>query len=356
MFDLKTYGYTDPGSFQLREYGDDALPGRVIDCRRGLYKVISGHGEIWAEIKGSFYHTMGEGDFPVAGDFVAFRYNPAGNSLICGLLPRRTRFSRADFSGRSEGYTNNVREQVVAANFDYVFIVTSLNQDFSANRIARYLTAAWRSGGFPVAVLSKADLCDNAEERAAEIRPLARDAPVIPVSSKTGAGLDSLAPFLEPSKTIVLLGSSGTGKSSLLNALSGASIAKVEAIREGDDKGRHTTTNRQLFMLPGGAMVIDTPGMRELGLFDSAEGVSLAFTEIEELFSQCRFSNCSHRTEPGCAVRAALEDGRIPEESWRRYLAQKRETAYVEDHSAYLREKREFHKSITKMNRAKRRP
>ncbi|GHV40377.1 putative ribosome biogenesis GTPase RsgA [Spirochaetia bacterium] len=366
--DLKTYGFTQTEFsstenyiHNLQETGDknaaDLIPGRVTEIRRDIYKVICQTGEVPAELKGSFYHSLKTPDeFPAVGDFVLVKLNPRGNSLIGGLLPRRSKFSRADFGGHGEGYAKNIKEQVIVANFDYVFILSSLNYDFNVNRLARYLTASWQSGAFPVIVLSKSDLSDNPEAKAAEVRKIAmpgtrREVPVIPVSAKTGYGLGELIPFLEPAKTVVFLGSSGVGKSSLLNILAGENVMEVKEIREDDSKGRHTTTHRELFRLASGALVIDTPGMRELGLWDSKEGLSLAFAKVEELFPQCRFSNCTHQTEPGCAVLAALEDGSLSPEQWRNYQIQKKETAYVENRSEFLRNKREWHKAIAKANR-----
>jgi ribosome biogenesis GTPase len=353
--DIKDYGFTQAdfsAAMDLSKDKNDLIPGRVIEHRRELYKVICEHGDVGAELKGSFYHTLtGEDEFPAVGDFVLMHYNSQGSSLIAAVLARRSKFSRANFSGHEEAYAKFIKEQVVAANFDYVFILSSLNHDFNTARLARYLTASWQSGGFPVIVLTKADLCEDPNIQAAETRKLARDVPVIPVSSKTGSGLDDLQPFLEPGKTVVFLGSSGVGKSSLLNSLAGEKLMEVKTIRDDDSKGRHTTTHRQLFRLPSGVLVIDTPGMRELGLWDSREGISLAFANVEELITQCRFSDCTHRTEPGCAIQAALEEGAITPEQWKQYQAQQRETAYVESHSAYLKQKREFQKSIAQWSK-----
>jgi len=357
--DLRDYGFTQADFLAARDFLIDKnsaglIPGRVIESRRDRFTVICEHGEVPAEIKGSFFHQLEEGeDFPVVGDFVLIQYNDSGSSLIAGILPRRSKFSRSNFGGHAAGYVKNIREQVAAVNFDYVFILSSLNQDFNATRLARYLSASWQSGGFPVVLLTKADLSDDPGAQAAETRKLAREVPVIPISSKTGFGLEELAPFLEPARTVVFLGSSGVGKSSLLNRLAGEELMEVKAIRDDDGKGRHTTTHRQLFRLPAGALVIDTPGMRELGLWDSREGISLAFAEVEELISQCRFSNCSHQNEPGCAVLAALEDGRLSPLQWKNYRKQVKETAFVEDHAAYLRQKREFRRSIAVKNRQK---
>jgi ribosome biogenesis GTPase len=354
---LKDYGLTAAEYTALETSGalnGDIVPGRVAQDRRDLYKVITQYGEIPAVLKGSFYHSIEEREeLPAVGDFALVKYNPLGNSLITGVLPRRSTFSRADFSGHKEGYAKNIQEQVVASNFDYVFILCSLNYDFSVGRISRYLTISRRSGGFPVVLLTKADLCADWAERAAEVRKFAKDAPVIPLSNKTGLGLDELAPFLGPAKTAVFLGSSGVGKSSLLNRLAGEEIMEVKEIREDDSKGRHTTTYRQLYRLPSGALVIDTPGMRELGLWDAGEAVTTAFAEVEELISRCRFSNCTHNTEPGCAVLAALEDNSLSPETWKDYQTQRREAAYVENRAAYLMRKKEFHKSISKQNKKK---
>lgn len=356
---LNDYGFTGTDFLAAQDFlagknEKDYIPGRITECRRELYRVVCGYGDVQAELKGSFFHELEEGDlFPVVGDFVIIKYNSQGPSLIDAVLPRHSNFSRVDFLGHAEGYAKNVREQVLVSNFDYVFILSSLNLDLNLKRIARYLAASWQSGGFPVILLTKADLFDDFSGKAAEVRRLNREVPVIPVSSKTGFGLGDLSPFLEPAKTSVFLGSSGVGKSSLLNRLAGADLMEVKEIREDDSKGRHTTTHRQLFRLPSGAMVIDTPGLRELGLWDSKEGISLAFAEVEELFSRCRFSDCTHRSEPGCAVRAALEDGSLTPEQWKMYTAQQKETAFVINHSAYLKQKQEFHKSIARSNKAR---
>ncbi|MDR3138882.1 MAG: ribosome small subunit-dependent GTPase A [Treponema sp.] len=348
MFDLRDYGFTQ-ADFSAAAAWEGCLPGRVVQDRRNLYTVICERGEVPAILKGSFYYTVQtQEDLPAVGDFVLLKYNAQGNSAVAGVLPRRSKFSRPDFLGHEEGYAKNIKEQILAANFDFLFILCSLNGDFNVNRVSRFLTASWRSGGFPVVLLTKADLIDDWDAPVRAVRKFARDAPVIPVSSKTGIGLDELGSFLEPAKTAVFLGSSGVGKSSLLNRLAGEELMEVKEIRENDSKGRHTTTHRQLCRLPSGALVIDTPGMRELGLWDAGEAVSIAFAEVEEIAAGCRFSDCTHTTEPGCAVLAALAEGRLSPEQWRNYRKQKREAAFVEDSSAYLRQKTEFHKSLAR--------
>ncbi|MCL2008747.1 MAG: ribosome small subunit-dependent GTPase A [Treponema sp.] len=360
---LKNYGFTEAEIFAAEEYistksskkenSQEYYPGRIIEERRERYKVICEKGELEAEIKGSFFHDLKEGDlFPVVGDFIVIRYNEHGPSMIDKVLNRRSRFSRVDFLGHAVGYAKNVKEQVNAANFDYVFILSSLNHDLNINRLARYLTASLQSGGFPVFVLTKADLVEDPYSKAAEVRKMTSGisgaAPVICISSLTGFGLEELEPFLEPGKTAVFLGSSGVGKSSLLNRLAGEELMEVKTIRDDDSKGRHTTTYRQLFRLASGALVIDTPGMRELGLWDAREGISLAYADVEELFSQCRFNDCSHQSEPGCAVLAALEDGSLEPEKWQTYQVQVRENSFVLSHSDYLKKKQEFQKTLSK--------
>lgn len=325
----------------------DQLPGRVIELHREQYTVVTERGEIAAVLKGSFYHgaEMHE-DFPCVGDFVFLQYNDSGPSLIVKLLPRSSKFSRADFSGHAAGYVKTILEQVVAVNFDYVFIVSSLNKDFNVSRITRYLTQARQSGGQPVVILTKADLVEDLNTPLIAVQKAAPDVSMHAISSYTGYGLDELDKYLQPCKTVVFLGMSGVGKSSLLNALIGREAMTVKAIREDDNRGRHTTTHRQLFMLPSGAMVIDTPGMRELGLFGADEGISASFSDVEELFVQCRFSDCRHRREPGCAVLSALNDGSLSQEQWECYLAQKRESKFVDDKAGYLQKKNAWHKEI----------
>lgn len=347
MMDLKTYGYTE-----IEAIPDGLLPGRVTEQRRERFTVMTEHGEVTAVLKGAFYHSAGmRVDFPCVGDFVLLHYNESGDSLIAAVLPRRSKFSRADHSGHAAGYTKTVLEQVVATNFDYVFILSSLNRDFNVTRIMRYITQARQSGGQPVILLTKADLAPDYNQALAEVIQSIPDVPVHVISSHTGLGLNQLNPYLMPGKTVVFLGMSGVGKSSLLNALIEQDVMKVQAIREVDSRGRHTTTHRQLFMLPSGAMVIDTPGMRELGLYDADKGISASFTDVEEWFSQCRFTDCRHQAEPGCAVLAALANGSLPHERWEHYLAQQHENKYVQDKTSYLTDKRTRDKTLSRWSK-----
>jgi len=347
MIDLRQYGYTE-----TETPADGMIPGRVTEQHRDHYIVICRQGEVQAFLKGSFiYGARVRDDLPCVGDYVLLKYNESGPSQLESLLPRRSKFSRSDSFGHSVGHVKANREQVVAANFDFVFILTSLNLDFNVNRVARYITQAWQSGGQPVIVLTKADLTEDFSHQLDAVREIAPGVPVHACSSRSGYGLEGLEVYLQPCKTIVFLGMSGVGKSSLLNALMNEDVMEVSAIREDDSRGRHTTTHRRLFMLPSGAMVIDTPGMRELGIVAADEGISAGFKDVEDLFGLCRFSDCRHTAEPGCAVLAAIADGSLSHKHWERYLAQKRENKYVDDKRAYLQEVRDRGKSIAKFSR-----
>ena len=282
----------------------DGIPARVTAVHRDRYTLYCEHGEISGRLKAGVYYGDGREEFPTVGDFVLTRANPGGDSQIFATLPRRTFFSRRD-------PTPGRREQAVAANFDYVFILQALGPDFNLKRLERYLTLAWQSGGVPVVVLTKADLSEDAGGYVRAAQKTAEGVDVFAVSVKTGEGMDALSPYRRPGKTIVLLGSSGVGKSSLANALAGEPVMAVREIREDDGKGRHTTTHRQLMMLPGGVMLIDTPGMRELGIGEAGDGLPEAFADVEAVLGGCRFRDCRHQGEPGCAVKAAIAGGRL---------------------------------------------
>lgn len=347
MIDLTKFGFTERYEIEVNMEG--CIPARVTEVHRELYKVVSAHGESNAKLKGSLYNsTVTAEDFPAVGDFVLLRYNEQGDSQIVKVCPRKSKFSRPDYSGHGAGYVKTILEQVVAANFDYVFILASLNYDFNINRILRYVTVAWESGGIPVVLLTKADLMKDYSEQLKQVQNQAIGVDVIVVSAVTGVGLERLAEYMKPMKTVVFLGSSGVGKSTMVNALAGEEVMYVNAIREEDSKGRHTTTHRQLVLLKNGVMIIDTPGMRELGMWDIAEGLGEAFADIEELFSDCRFSDCTHKSEPGCAVLESINNGILEQARWKNYLLLKGEAKFTEDKAGYLREKKEFFKKINK--------
>ena len=321
---LDSYGWSDALQSTFHEYAARGLtPARVVVQQRGLYGLATAAGEATGQLSGRFAHEAAAGDYPVAGDWVAIAPRPAeASATIHHLLPRRTAFVRKAVS-RGGG-------QVVAANADVAFLVASLNQDLNARRIERYLATAWESGASPAVVLTKADLCADREALKARIEAVALGVPVHAVSALTGEGLERLNEILAPGQTAALLGSSGAGKSSLLNALAGRPLMATQPVREHDARGRHTTTHRELILLPNGRLVLDTPGMRELGVWDADAGVSTAFADVDALISLCRFRDCAHETEPGCAVRSALADGRLDTGRWRNYAKLRRELAHLE--------------------------
>lgn len=337
MINLEDYGFM-PKNYAAEEQG---VYARVTAVHKERYEIICEKGKRFARLKGTEYYGGNE-VFPAVGDFVVIDFFDEGESRIRKTLTRKSFFSRLDPSSSGHG------EQAVAANFDYVFILQSLNHDFNVRRLERYLTLAWQSGAIPAVVLTKADLPADFSEQLRAAEKCASGVGVFPVSAKTGFGLEALSEYLKPGKTTVFLGSSGVGKSSLLNALADEELMTVNDIREEDSRGRHTTTYRQLIMLKNGAMLIDTPGMRELGMWDVSEGLDQSFSDVEEHLGRCRFSDCRHVTEPGCAIKAAIESGELSEERWNSYNKLKSEAKYTDDKGAYLRQKNEWHKSISK--------
>jgi len=323
------------GDFFAGALSGNLEPARVLEVRRGSFLVAARDGrgglvELEAKPSGHLSGDCAEkADWPATGDWVALRPRPGLSSnetvLVEAVLPRRSAFSR-----KATGDTryDKVAEQVIAANIDTVFIVTAAGNDFSVRRMERYATLALESGAAPVLVVTKADLAgDGIDQLVAEAGEACPFAPAFAVCAFTGAGLDQMARFLLPGSTSVLLGSSGSGKSTLLNALAGTELNATGAVKEFDQRGRHTTTARTLFSLGNGAMIIDTPGLREVQLWLGDDSVAGVFTEIEEAAAACRFSDCTHQNEPGCAVLAGLADGSISEErygSWLKLLAEAR--------------------------------
>ena len=316
------------------------ISARVIAVHRERYQLSCEKGELYARLKTKEYY-LDRAQFPTVGDYVSVQYVENGDSLILATLPRRTVFTR-----RAAGPVPV--DQAVAANFDYVFILQSLNQDFNPNRLERYLTLSWQSGATPVVLLTKADLQEDYWDYLTRAERVAMGVNVHVVSAHSGQGLARLNAYLQPGKTVVFLGSSGVGKSSLVNALAGEAVMAVSAIREDDSKGRHTTTHRQMLRLPGGALVIDTPGMRELGMWETDTGLVEAFSDVEVYLGRCRFSDCSHTSEPGCAIRAAIEAGELDPGRWERYRKLKEESV---DQDELLRRKREWSKGVAKFSR-----
>jgi len=283
---------------------ENTICGRISEIQKNIFYIKFEDEEFKAKLKGSFYNDSKEP--PVVGDYVDFIYNPQGDSVIVNVHERSSVLKRPDFFHISTNL-----EQTMCANFDYAFIVASLNDNYNFNRIARYVSITLQGNGIPVVILTKADLCNNPGRYVKEIEGLSDKVRVHTISALYGIGIEELQEYLQPGKTVVLIGSSGVGKSTLVNAIIGDDVMKTSSIREDDSKGRHTTTHRQLIELPTGAVIIDTPGMREIGMCDVDEGIDETFDDIKELECQCRFSNCRHDNEPGCAVKAAIADGRI---------------------------------------------
>ena len=326
---LTPYGWSPAlqAEFQIqadRHPDQGLLPGRVVVQQRGLVRLITPLGELSAGLAGRLVHEAAPGELPVAGDWVAASPRPGEDTAtIHHVLPRSSAFVR-----RASGPGGGL--QVVAANVDIVLIVASLNADLSLRRIERYLATAWESGAAPIVVLTKADACDDVGDARAEVEAVAIGAPVHAVSAQTGEGLDGLVACLGVGKTAVLLGSSGVGKSTLVNALAGQALMATQAIIEEGARGRHTTTHRELVLLPSGGLVLDTPGMRELGLWDADAGLSATFADIEALAGDCRFHDCAHQSEPGCAIRASLERGELDPGRWRSFQKLQRELAHLD--------------------------
>jgi ribosome biogenesis GTPase len=283
-----------------------AAPARVIAQQRKFWRTAGDFGECWAEASGKLRLAANEGaDWPAVGDWVAVQLHGAeSTAVIQEVLPRRSKFVR-----KSPG--KEMEEQVIAANVDTALLVSALDGDFNPRRVERYLAQCWESGARPVIVLNKADACEEVGEKAAEMERVAIGTAVCVVSARTGQGFGKLEEFLRPGHTLVLLGSSGVGKSTISNRLLGQAVQEVQPVREGHSRGRHTTTSRELFVLPDGALLMDTPGLREMQLWDAEDGVAQTFADIDSLATQCRFANCRHEGEPGCAVQAALKVGTL---------------------------------------------
>jgi ribosome biogenesis GTPase len=352
MPDLQTLGWNEffEGAFAPYKTAGFTV-GRVTEEHRGVYKVFTESEELLAEITGRIRHeATSRADYPAVGDWVVIEKLPnEKRASIQVVLPRRSKFSR-----KAAG--KNADEQIVATNIDTVFLVQALNQDFSLRRLERYLVLAFESGASPVIILNKADLCEDAEAKKSEVEAIAFGVPVHLISAKFEKGIEQLQEYLKTGRTIAFLGSSGVGKSTLINRLLGADRQKVKEARAGDDKGRHATTYRELIILESGGLLIDTPGMRELQLWEAGEGMSDNFSDIQEFADQCQFNDCKHEREPNCAVKAALENGELNVERFENYKKMQKELEFLasqQDKKLELERKERWKKIHKTMNRMK---
>jgi len=339
---LEAYGWNEFfansfAPFAAQGYG----VGRVAVQHKTQYELYAEHGELRAETTGKMqYEARSKDDLPVVGDWVVTRPRDAEMATIFDILPRKSKFSRKVAGKKTE-------EQIVAANIDTVFLVMGLDGDYNLRRMERYLVVAWESGAAPVILLNKVDLCNDIAAVIQEVDSIALGVPVIVVSALNDQGLGELLAHIKKGTTGALLGSSGVGKSTIINHLLGQDLQKTHEVRENDDRGRHTTSRRELILLPFGGLLMDTPGMRELQFWGGEEGIKDAFDDIAALAQQCRFRDCQHGVEPDCVVRQAIVDGTLAADRFESYLKLQKEIAYLrrkEDKAAELLEKERWRK------------
>lgn len=351
---LTNYGWNNSFEEAFKVYKEKGYePGRVVHEGKGMFGVITAYGELAAETSGKMkFEIENYGDYPAVGDWVVLSVRAEEKkAIIHDILPRYSKFSR-------KAPTSSLEEQIIAANIDTIFLVNALSYDFSLSRMERYLTLAWDSGANPVFVLSKADLAEDVEEKRKQVEELAMGVPVQVISSVNEEGIDELTAYFVEGKTVVLLGQSGAGKSTLVNRLLGEERQKVSGVRGTDGQGRHTTTNRELILLPEGGMILDTPGMRRVNVFETEEGINQSFQDIESLAKFCKFNDCEHFHEPGCAVKQAIENGSLEQKRFKSYQKFQREAAYMKrqiDKKAQLQEKAKWKKLSGDRTRTNRR-
>jgi ribosome biogenesis GTPase len=324
--DLQTLGWDSAWSEEAETLLEgDLVPGRVAVAQKTGYGLYTESGEVWAELLGRMRFEAEEGgDLPVVGDWVGVALSPdARSGVIHTILPRRSFLAR-------KAVGRVTARQLLAANIDTAFWVESLNEIFKLRRIERFLLMAAESGADPAVILNKADLCDNAEEKVREVKAIAPDIPVHPTSAFSQIGLEDLKSYIRDGKTVVFLGMSGVGKSTILNQLAGGDLQETGEIRQIDGRGRHTTSTRSLFVLPEGGCAIDSPGIRELALWDDSDNIYGAFPDIEEIAAGCRFKDCGHDEEPSCAVRQAVEDGLLAAGRFENFKKMKKELKHLE--------------------------
>ncbi len=352
---IKSLGLTTFFEDQIKGFSEEnkyenCVPARVSLEHKHAYRVISENGEWLASVSGLYaYEAINRAEYPAVGDWVLVeKMNGEDRAIIHKLLNRKSQFSRK-IAGRE------IEEQIVAANVDIVLLVMSLNADFNIRRLERYLVAAWDSGATPIVILTKSDLCKDVDHYFREVEAVAMGVDIFITSSYTGEGIEEIRALFKEGVTGALLGSSGAGKSTLTNALYGDVKMDVSDIREDDAKGRHTTTHRELVALPGGGCLIDTPGMRELQLWDQGDSLSSSFKDIEAFASDCRYRDCTHKSEPGCAVNFAIDNGNLEQARLQSYFKLQKELAFLErktNAQAKLAEQRKW-KQISKGQKKK---
>ncbi len=320
---------------KFEEYKEQGFcAARVAREHKNLYWLFTEAGEEMAILSDKlFMNAFTSIELPAVGDWVVYDRKPDFERLfIEGILPRQSKFSRKGKNTYGRNYTKDGTsdEQIISANIDTVFLVISLDRDFNQRKIERYLTLIWDSCSNPVIILNKADQCEDIEYYRSEAEAVAMGIPIHIVSALENTGIDELLPFIETGKTITFIGSSGTGKSSIINRIMGEERQYVSHVREGDNRGRHTTTSREMIFTPNGSIIIDNPGMRDIQLSVSEETLDRTFSDIAELILQCKFRNCRHETEPGCAIREAIENGELSQERYESYQKMQREVRFQE--------------------------
>jgi ribosome biogenesis GTPase / thiamine phosphate phosphatase len=339
---LIDYGFDDKVRNEFEKIKDkEYLPARVVRQEKGCYHVQCEYGEVTSEVSGKFrYNTKSKSDFPAVGDWAAIKLtNECKSAIIYSVLPRKSSLTRKapisggrtvrNINGKKMAFGGTTEEQVIAANIDILFFVMSLDNDYSLKRMERYLTVGWNSGATPVILLNKIDLCTDLNEKLSEIEKISVGVNVHCISAMKNEGIEELSQYISNGKTIGLFGSSGVGKSTISNCLLRSDELATGEVREKDSKGRHTTTWRELILLPEGGVIIDTPGMREFQVWLDQDELDTKFEDIKEIENQCKYNDCSHKKEPGCSIRKALQEGTLRKERYENYLMMKIEVGYL---------------------------